>query len=484
MSQAEASKQPLYQVGRYAIFERIAAGGMASVHLARLLGSEGFSRVVAVKRMHRHFLENNELKRMFVSEARLAARVRHPNVVPILDVIVHEDELVIVMDYVHGESLLALLVASFQSGAAVPLPVAASILVGALQGLHAAHEARDEQGRPLGIVHRDVSPHNLLVGTDGVARLLDFGVAKAMHAHSDTNPGMVKGKFSYMAPEVIRGAPATLHADIFSVATVFWELLASRKLFNQGTDQERLLAIIGGDYPSPRTVNPALPAAAERIVMKGLQPNPAQRYQSALEMAIAIERELPLASQRVVGDWVARLAAKVLEQRASMIHQIETSTIARLGSVPPPSPAPRPSLSPITEYALGYTQPGVSEGKPRRWPIAAGALALLGCVALGFALRGEAKPPVAANAPQAGASSLHAAETAPVAPPASATPAPQSPPQPAASAATTASAAPSSTSAAAPSTNLNKASPAPRSAPVGRKTRKSGSGREFLPNEL
>jgi serine/threonine protein kinase len=501
MSLVEASKQPLQQVGRYAIFDKIAAGGMATVHVARLVGFEGFSRVVAVKRMHRHFLQSPDLKRMFVSEARLAARVRHPNVVPILDVIVQDEELFIVMDYVHGESLLALLVASFQSGAAVPLPVAASILVAALQGLHAAHEARDEQGRPLGIVHRDVSPHNMLVGTDGVTRLLDFGVAKAVHAHSDTNPGMVKGKFSYMAPELIRGTPATLQADIFSAATVFWELLASRKLFNQGTDQERLLAIVAGDYPSPRKLNPTVSAAAERIVMKGLHPDPEQRYKTALEMAIDIERELPLASQRLVGDWVQSLVAPVLEHRANLIHQIEISTIAPLrGSMPPPQPLA--SLSPLSEYALGYTQPGVPDTKSRRWPrAAAGVVLALALVGLGVTLRRSVEvsapvvaatslplapplapppPPALSAVPAAGSTAAPAAPNPPssaVSPAAEPNPSPSAPGEgvaPIEAPAATASALPR------PSVPV-----VPRNAQPNKKPAKKTPGRtEFLPNEL
>src|SRR5688572_15159680 len=228
------------QVGRYAIFDRIAAGGMASVHLARLSGSEGFSRVVAVKRMHQHFAENPEFKRMFSAEARMAARIRHPNVVPTLDVLVDRNELVIVMDYVHGESLQTLVKAASAKSAPVPIQVLSAVMVSVLHGLHAAHEARDESGKPLGIIHRDVSPHNVLVGSDGVARVLDFGVAKAKHAHQDTDPGRLKGKFSYMAPEVIRGEPGTRKADVFSAAVVTWELITGRKLFAGATDQERM----------------------------------------------------------------------------------------------------------------------------------------------------------------------------------------------------------------------------------------------------
>src|SRR5688572_1309859 len=170
MNPAYVDKQPEQRIGRYAIFDQIAVGGMATVHLARLTSVEGFSRVVAIKRMHRHLLENAELKQMFLAEARLAARVRHPNVVPILDVLSHERELLIVLEYVHGESLHALMRAATARGLKVPRPIACTIAIAALQGLQAAHDAKDERGRPLEIVHRDVSPQNILVGEDGVTR--------------------------------------------------------------------------------------------------------------------------------------------------------------------------------------------------------------------------------------------------------------------------------------------------------------------------
>lgn len=332
MSFPATDKAPEQQVGRYAIFEPIAAGGMATVHIARLMGREGFSRVVAAKRMHRHYLADPEFKRMFLEEALLAARVRHPNVVPIVDVLSHESELIIVMEYVHGESLLALMRLAHSSGG-FPVPIAAAVAVGALQGLHAAHEAKDERGEPLGIVHRDVSPHNILVSTDGVARVVDFGVAKAVRAKEDTKPGVLKGKFSYMAPEVVRGAPTTRQADVFSAAVVLWEMLAGRKLFAGASEQERLMSIVSGKYPSPRQFNPAVSPALERIVMKGLMPDPAQRYASALAMAIDLEREVALASQRVVGEWVSSRAADELDRRAMLLQDIETSAVISTAAV-------------------------------------------------------------------------------------------------------------------------------------------------------
>ncbi|HEX7603641.1 MAG TPA: serine/threonine-protein kinase, partial [Polyangiaceae bacterium] len=171
--------EPVIQLGRYALHAEIAAGGMATVYLGRLHGAVGFGRTVAIKRLHPHLAKDPEFVSMFLDEAHLAARVQHPNVVPTLDVVTSDRELFLVLEYVRGESFSALIRAARAAGQTLPIPVVVAVVVGLLNGLHAAHEATDEQGKPLGIVHRDVSPQNVLVGADGVARVLDFGVAKA-----------------------------------------------------------------------------------------------------------------------------------------------------------------------------------------------------------------------------------------------------------------------------------------------------------------
>ncbi len=417
-------KQAHQRVGRYEIFDRIASGGMATVHLARLSGAEGFSRVVAVKRMHPHFLVDPAFKAMFIAEARVAARVRHPNVVPILDVLAERDEIVIIMDYVHGESVMALARAARKVDAGLPIDVATSIMVGLLQGLHAAHTALDEKGKPLGLVHRDVSPHNVLVGTDGVARVLDFGIAKVLQGHGDTDPGVLKGKFSYIAPELIGGGPPSRQSDLFSASVVFWELLTGGKLFQGVNEQERLMRVVEGNYPAPRSIAPHIPERLDRIVMRGLALEPTARHASALDMAIELEQAVPLATQRVVGEWVSKLAGDVLAQRSELIHQIESTTISLVRRSAPPAstgtPAfavpPLPSLAPST--ILSATPPGVEPPPPvtsevraahpktlRIGLIAAGA-AVVAVVALAalFALRS----PAPAGAPTARAATTAA----------------------------------------------------------------------------
>ena len=370
MTFAGTKKRPEQQVGRYAIFDTIASGGMATVHLARLVGSGGFSRVVAAKRMHRHFLQDPNLRHMFLAEARLAARIAHPNVVPILDVLSHDEELIIVMEYIHGESLLALLRATHQAKQVIPGPIGCAIVAALLEGLHAAHEAQNEKGEPLGIVHRDVSPQNVLVGADGVARVLDFGIAKALQDQPHTNPGILKGKYSYMAPEVIRGEAVTRQADVFSAGIVLWEVLAGKMLFGGTNEHDRMMRIVAGNYPSPRQHNPTVPPVMEKIVAKALGLEPSSRYTTALEFALAVEKAGPIATRRVIGEWVRRLVPETLDNRERMIQAIETSSIgsqtelplssSRLDDTPPPAflhPQPGEFEPPLA----GTAEPGHAE---------------------------------------------------------------------------------------------------------------------------
>src|SRR5271154_2384991 len=208
---------PARSIGRYLLFGEIASGGMATVHFGRLSGPAGFSRTVAIKRLHPNLAKDPEFVAMFLDEARLAARIRHPNVIPTLDVVATEGEIFLVMDYVQGESLSRLIRAAVARGERIPPDMVAALMVGVLHGLHAAHEAKSDHGEPLGIVHRDVSPHNILVGTDGAARVLDFGVAKAIGRSQNTREGQIKGKLAYMAPEQVRGS-VSRRTDVYAAS--------------------------------------------------------------------------------------------------------------------------------------------------------------------------------------------------------------------------------------------------------------------------
>jgi serine/threonine-protein kinase len=311
--------------GRYALYDEIASGGMATIHLGRLLGPIGFSRTVAIKRMLPQFVSDLGFISMFVDEARLASRIRHPNVVPTLDVVAQKDELFLVLDYVHGDTLSQLIKAVRARGERIPPSFAAAIVCGMLHGLHAAHNVKNEKGKPLGLVHRDVSPQNVLVGTDGVARLLDFGVAKAAGRLQVTTNGEVKGKLAYMAPEQVKGT-VTPQSDIYSAAAVLWEALTCERLFHNVTWTNIAQVILHREVEAPSSVVPELPRKLDAIVLRGLEKDPRKRFSSAREMALAIEDCVRLAPAHEVGEWVEVTAHSMLSERAQMIAEIESRT--------------------------------------------------------------------------------------------------------------------------------------------------------------
>jgi serine/threonine-protein kinase len=313
---------------------------MASVHFGRLVGTGGFAKTVAIKRLHPVFARDEAFRKMILDEARLAARVRHPNVVPPLDVLAEGGELLLVMEYVHGESLARLLRASVRAGERVPLPVGAAILSNVLHGLHAAHEARDEEGQPLDIVHRDMSPQNIIVGVDGVARVIDFGIAKAVTSEELTSAGTIKGKLPYLAPEQLEGDPATKRSDLYATAVVFWEVLAGRRLFD-GEDGEILRKIMSMEVPPPSAFNALVPRTVDDVVRRGLSRDPEARYATAREMALELEAAVLLATASAVGAWTERLAAATLAERAAQIAAVETSSVSSVGSALASSPPPR-----------------------------------------------------------------------------------------------------------------------------------------------
>ncbi len=312
-------------IGRYALFDAIAAGGMATVHLGRLVGAAGFSRVVAIKRLHRQFVQDPEFVSMLIDEARLAARIRHPNVVPTLDVVNTEDELFLVMEYVQGESLMRLFKASRKLKQPIEPAIAVAIMVGVLHGLHAAHTARGEQGEELQIVHRDVSPQNVIVGIDGVPRVLDFGIAKATGRVQTTKDGQIKGKLAYMAPEQLAGDEVGPTTDVYAASLVLWEALTGRRAFLGDQEAELFGQVLLGEVEPPSRLNSAVPSELDGVVMQGLARNRGERHASARDMALALEETGIITSTTKVGDWVEDLAPAALSARADRISLIESS---------------------------------------------------------------------------------------------------------------------------------------------------------------
>ncbi|HEY8076150.1 MAG TPA: serine/threonine-protein kinase [Labilithrix sp.] len=365
---AEATKI----VGRYAIYGPLAAGGMATVHLGRLVGPIGFARIVAVKRMRSDFLADPELVARFVDEARISGRIKHPNIVAVNDVVATADELLLVMEYVHGETLARLGAPANE----MPAPIAAAIVRDALLGLHAAHEAKDEHGTPLGIIHRDVSPQNVIVGVDGVARVLDFGVAKAIGRSQVTREGHVKGKLSYMAPEQLT-SHATQSSDTFAAAVVLWEALTGESLFRGDTDAETVGKLLSRDIPKPSKVKPELGTAYDDVVMKALARLPPARYASAKEMATALGRVVDLPDAAAIGEWVAEVARDRLAEREALVAAVESSR-AVVPSEAPTIPAIEPTDTRF-DAETKATAPVAARGRALWFGVAAaGAAAVVG----------------------------------------------------------------------------------------------------------
>jgi serine/threonine-protein kinase len=358
---------------------------MATVHFGRLSGPVGFSRTVAIKRLHPQYAKDPEFVTMFLDEARLCGRIRHPNVVPTLDVVATEGEIFIVMEYVAGEALSKLLKTAWQKNVPVPPRVAATIISSVLHGLHAAHQTKDEHGRELGIVHRDVSPQNILVGSDGTSRVLDFGVAKAAGRMQTTRDGQVKGKIAYMPPEQLSGGFVSRQSDIYAASVVLWEALTARRLFDGETEAIVLVRAIEGKIDAPSTFNPAIDAATDAVVMRGLARDPEARFATARDMALAMEQTIGLASPYEVGEWVESVAAEEIARRARSIAEIESASMSAPTSSPRIGLAPTPAEPPHSQVSsISVSRPAISTSmtpKGKRATRVFGAVAALLAVA-------------------------------------------------------------------------------------------------------
>ncbi len=272
------------RLGRYDILGELARGGMAEILLARRVGPSGFERPVAIKRILPHYARQQAFVAMFLDEARIAASVRHPNVIHVEELERDEDGLYLVMEYLEGESLAGLLRRLFVREESIDLSVAAYIVAEACSGLHAAHEMADIDGHKQNLVHRDVSPHNLFVTYDGQVKVLDFGIAKGADRISRTEAGQLKGKFEYMSPEQCSKKPLDRRSDIFSLGTVLYEATTGRRLFKRENPVETIRAIGGHAVVPPSRLVVEYPAALEGVCMKALSTNPEDRYPSMAEM--------------------------------------------------------------------------------------------------------------------------------------------------------------------------------------------------------
>ncbi|WP_244222404.1 serine/threonine-protein kinase, partial [Corallococcus praedator] len=275
--------------GSYQLLKRLATGGMAQIYLARRPGSDAPDKLLVLKRILPHLSENDEFVRMFLDEARIAARLAHPNVVQIYDLGAEGDTFFIAMEYIHGVDARRLWKRSETSSKPLPVPLVCRILLEASAGLDYAHKKTDATGRPLGIVHRDVSPQNILVTFEGGVKVVDFGIAKAADQATVTRSGVLKGKYSYMSPEQASGQRVDCRSDVFALGVVLHELLTGGRLFKRPSDMLTLSAVAECNVPPPSHVAPRVPADLDPIVLKALAKDPDARYQHAQDLQRALE---------------------------------------------------------------------------------------------------------------------------------------------------------------------------------------------------
>lgn len=302
---------------RYEDLLDLATGGMARVQLARRVGAAGFDRLVVVKRIHRHLATLDDFRAMLVDEARLSSHVHHPNVVPVVDVIDEGGELALVMDYIESVSLSALLDAARRRKSLLPADVASKIICEVLLGLHAAHEAVDAVGASLAIVHRDVSPQNVLVGTDGTARLIDFGIAKARERVTVTKEDALKGKLRYMSPEQAKREPLDRRSDLFAVGLVLYEALTNRHAIKGSDDASIWIALIGGDLAPTSDLPPPIAHVLERA----LERDPNDRFATAADFERALRAAVPVASSEAVTASLRAYLGPAIDTRQEAIRE-------------------------------------------------------------------------------------------------------------------------------------------------------------------
>jgi len=300
---------------RYKVLERIAAGGMAEVFRAESAGLEGFKKLVAIKRVLPHLSEKKQFIGMFLDEARVGAHLSHSNCVQVFDIGVGDNTYFIVMEFVDGSDLKGVIEHRKTIGQPVPVEEACLITVRICEGLAYAHELVDAKGQSLHIVHRDMSPPNVLLTRHGEVKIVDFGLAKANSQLEKSEPGIIKGKFSYLSPEAAQGLPVDARTDVFAVGIILWEMLAGRRLFLGESDLETVRMVQRAEIPPLRAINPKVPAELERVLAKGLAGDPAKRYQTAREFGRDLNQILFNLGRAVSSFDVAQLVLPIWRDR-------------------------------------------------------------------------------------------------------------------------------------------------------------------------
>ncbi|HVK67892.1 MAG TPA: protein kinase [Polyangium sp.] len=311
----EKQQPGTFFLGRYRVVDEIGVGGMASVHLARMDGPGGFQKWVAIKRIHPHLVEDDQFVDMFLDEARIAAGINHANVAQVFDLGKDDNTYWIAMEYLHGEPLREVMRRAEEKRMNISPELAARMCADAAEGLHAAHELRGKNGQLLGLVHRDVTPHNLFVTYDGYTKVVDFGIAKVADRLASTRAGTLKGKLAYMSPEQVRGADVDRTTDIFALGVVLWELTTNQRLFRMDTDLDTLEKVQACVVPLPSTIVRGYPQGLEAVVMKALAKNKKDRYQTAREFSRALQVYLNQSGAFVGPEEVAQFVRHVFTDR-------------------------------------------------------------------------------------------------------------------------------------------------------------------------
>ncbi len=372
------------RVDRYELVGELASGGMATVYLSRLTGVGGFQRFVAIKRLHPHLANEKEFVEMFLDEARIAARIHHPNVVPILEVGASPVGYYLVMEYIEGDTLARILARAAQRGKRLPVPIALRIALDMLSGLHAAHELRDDAGEPVNLVHRDVSPQNVLVGIDGIARITDFGVARAASRLTATRVGQLKGKIAYMAPEQAAGEESLdRRADVFAAGIVIWEELAAKRLFKADNEAATLSRVMTEPVPPLSMVVPGLSVQLSNVIMRALERDPNRRFANCAQFGDALEAAATgkekIATPRELAAYVAEvLGEEVSAQREAVRAWIARSEPSQVGPLPGSTPSSSVSAAAMSLSELDGTRTAsLSQSAPQPKRSRAGLLVLL-----------------------------------------------------------------------------------------------------------
>jgi hypothetical protein len=415
------------RLGPYELLRRLAIGGMGEIFLARQRGPAGFDRLVAVKRLLPELAERPELVEMFIDEARIAAHLAHPGIVHIHELGRDAGEYFLVMEYVPGQNLARLGDRAEREGVALPRPLAVHLVAEVARALDFAHEARDSQGAPLGVVHRDVSPHNVLVSIHGDVKLMDFGIAKARNKSHRTETGVVRGKLSYMSPEQLAGAAVDRRTDVFAAGVMLWELTLGRRLWEDADAATRLRA---GAIPPPRAVDPDYPPELDAIAMAALEHEPSRRTATAGELAGALRAYLGGATadpREELGALVRRLFPQESAQAVEILSGTASAAVthAVAGTAAVVAHAHTVASAPAVVAAPVAPQPR------RRWlvpaaVIVAAAGGLTAFVASREQTRSPAAPVAAATPVDAGAAVADPPDAAP--PPVVVAPAPDAAP--------------------------------------------------------